>query len=122
LGWNRKNCHFDIVVGICLLVVGLSLPYYGFKYIGNGSLSEGFKLVFNAKNTHLNAIGSRQDAIPISTLFTGMMLVNLNYWGVEQFIVQRMISAQNLVESQKGIILTAFGKFCHLSCSMCLGS
>lgn len=109
-GGIEKIAISDIVVGICLLIVGLSLPYYGFKHIGNGSLTEGFKLVFNAQNTHLNAIGNSQDAIPISTLFTGMMLVNLNYWGVEQFIVQRMISAQNLVESQKGIILTAFGK------------
>jgi len=109
-GGIEKIAISDIVVGICLLVIGLSLPYYGFKHLGDGNIIKGFNIVFNAKNTHLNAIGNTQDAIPISTLFTGMMLVNLNYWGVEQFIVQRMISAQNLIESQKGIILTAFGK------------
>jgi SSS family solute:Na+ symporter len=39
-----------------------------------------------------------------------MILVNLYYWGTEQYIVQQALSSKNLAESQKGIALACVGK------------
>ena len=48
--------------------------------------------------------------MPLSTLFTGMLLVNLFYWGTNQAIIQRALGAKNLVEGQKGLVYGAFLK------------
>lgn len=100
----------DIGVGACLLLVGISLPYFGLKHLGQGDFSAGVHILFASQREHFNAIGSANDAIPFSTLFTGMLLVNLNYWGMEQYIVQRTLASRNLAESQKSIALAAVGK------------
>ena len=110
LGGIRVVAVSDSLLGIGLLIGGLSLPYFGLKTLGSGSLQEGLRIILSSNTSHLNAIGKSTDAIPFGTLFTGMILVNLNYWGMEQFIVQRTLSSRNLVESQKGIALAALGK------------
>ena len=43
-------------------------------------------------------------------IFTGMMLVQLFYWGTNQQIIQRALAAKNLKEGQKGLMLAAFIK------------
>lgn len=43
-------------------------------------------------------------------MFTGMLLVNLFYWGTAQHIMQRALAAKNLKEGQKGLIIAAFLK------------
>ena len=40
-------------------------------------------------------------------MFTGMMLVQLFYWGTNQAIIQRAFAAKNLAEGQKGLLLAA---------------
>lgn len=100
----------DALLGVGLLVGGLFLPYFGLKYLGKGNFMEGVNIILSSKTEHFNAIGTAKDAIPFSTLFTGMLLVNLNYWGMEQYIVQRTLASKNLAESQKGITLAAVGK------------
>ena len=37
-------------------------------------------------------------------MFTGLLLVNLYYWGTDQAIIQKGLAAKNLKEGQKGII------------------
>jgi solute:Na+ symporter, SSS family len=100
----------DVVLGICMFAAGLLLPYFGLKYLGNGNVNEGLKIILTTKTEHLNSIGSSKDAVPFSTIFTGMILVNLYYWGTEQYIVQQALSSKNLAESQKGIALACVGK------------
>lgn len=100
----------DTLLGVALLIGGVSLPYFGIKALGNGDLQQGFTVLLSSHQEHFNAIGTNTDAIPFSTIFTGMLLINLNYWGMEQYIVQRALSARNLAESQKGLALAAVGK------------
>ena len=69
-----------------------------------------FRFCFLKETEHFNAIGSSHDAIPFGTIFTGMLLMNLYYWGTEQYIVQQALTSKNLAESQKGITLACFGK------------
>ncbi|MBT7675871.1 MAG: hypothetical protein HN625_03665, partial [Flavobacteriaceae bacterium] len=37
-------------------------------------------------------------SVPFGTIFTGMMLVQLFYWGTNQAIIQRALGAKNLKE------------------------
>lgn len=110
VGGIRVVAVSDVLLGSSLFVAGLCVPIFGLKYLGNGSFSEGLQLVLHTKTEHFNAIGSTTDVIPFSTLFTGMLLVNLYYWGTEQYIVQRTLVSKNLAESQKALSLVAVGK------------
>jgi SSS family solute:Na+ symporter len=55
-------------------------------------------------------MGGATDPVPFYTIFTGMMLVQLFYWGTNQQIIQRALGAKNLKEGQKGLLLGSFIK------------
>jgi SSS family solute:Na+ symporter len=46
----------------------------------------------------------------ISVLIGGMWIMNLSYWGFNQYIIQRALAAKNTREAQKGIVFAAFLK------------
>ena len=100
----------DTVNAIGLLIGGLMIPVFGLTYVGDGSLWAGIETIYNHDPSKFKAMGGNDSAIPFSTLFTGMMLVQLFYWGTNQAIIQRALAAKNLVEGQKGLILAAFVK------------
>jgi SSS family solute:Na+ symporter len=97
----------DTVNGIGLLIGGLMIPIFGLLVVGDGSVLDGI----NTLTTHIpekfNAIGDSESSIPFATIFTGMMLVQLFYWGTNQAIIQRALGAKNLKEGQKGLLLAA---------------
>jgi len=100
----------DTVNAVGLLIGGLMIPIFGLTYVGDGSLWAGIETIYHHDPSKFKAMGSNDSAIPFSTLFTGMMLVQLFYWGTNQAIIQRALAAKNLVEGQKGLILAAFVK------------
>ncbi len=100
----------DTLLSACLFIIGIALPYFSLKYLGKGVFTEGVHIVLSSKTAHLNAIGSATDAVPFSTIFTGMLLVNLYYWGMEQYIIQRALASKSLADGQKAMSLAAFGK------------
>ncbi|MFD2744062.1 MULTISPECIES: solute:sodium symporter family transporter [Sphingobacterium] len=110
LGGFKAITISDTVLSIGLLILIIAIPYFGLKHLGNNSLYDGLKTVLTHKKHHLNAIGGPNDAVPFATLFTGMILANLYYWGMEQYIVQQIIAGKSLAESQKGIALACFLK------------
>lgn len=110
LGGLRAITISDTVLSVGLIVVGIAFPYFGFKYLGGGSWQNGLDLILNNHKDHLNSIGKPTDEVPFSTIFTGMFIMNLYYWGMEQFIVQQALSARSLSHSQKGIALACVGK------------
>ncbi len=46
----------------------------------------------------------------ISVLVGGMWVMNLSYWGFNQYIIQRALAAKSNAEAQKGIVFAAFLK------------
>jgi len=100
----------DTINAVGLLIGGLMIPYFGLKAIGNDSITEGISVLFNENPEKFNAIGSSESSIPFATIFTGMMLVQLFYWGTNQAIIQRALGAKNLKEGQKGLLLASFVK------------
>lgn len=100
----------DTVNGIGLLIGGLMIPFLGLMALGDGSPVDGFNKIMENTPEKLNSIGGEKDPVPFSTMFTGMLLVNLFYWGTAQHIMQRALAAKNLKEGQKGLIIAAFLK------------
>ena len=100
----------DTVNGIGLLIGGLMIPFFGLMAVGNGSISEGISTLTREVPEKFNAIGDSSSSIPFATIFTGMMLVQLFYWGTNQAIIQRALGAKNLKEGQKGLLLASFIK------------
>lgn len=110
LGGLRAITVSDTLLGFAMFTGGLLLPFFALQFLGNGNWQEGLHIVLTTKTEHLNSIGSSTDAIPFSTLFTGMLLVNLYYWGTEQYIVQQALGSKDLVSCQKGIAVACLGK------------
>src|SRR5258707_665125 len=51
-----------------------------------------------------------KDLPGLSVLLGGMWVMNISYWGFNQYIIQRALAAKNIREAQKGIVLAAFLK------------
>ncbi|NDV92596.1 solute:sodium symporter family transporter [Alteromonas sp. 345S023] len=100
----------DTINGVGLLIVGLLVPILGLIALGDGSFSEGLSTIATKETEKLNAIGASDDPVPFGTLFTGMILANLFYWGTNQYVIQRTLGAKNLVEGQKGVLFSGYFK------------
>jgi len=97
----------DTINAIGLLVGGLMIPYFGLKFIGDGSIGTGMSTLMTSLPEKFKSMGGASSDVPFSTIFTGMMLVQLFYWGTNQAIIQRALAAKNLQEGQKGLMLAA---------------
>jgi SSS family solute:Na+ symporter len=101
----------DLINAIGLLAGGILIPIFGLMAIGEGSVLTGISTLYTANPEKFNVVGEVDNSIPFGTIFTGMMLVQMFYWGTNQAILQRVFGAKNLKEGQKGMILAALVKF-----------
>jgi len=97
----------DSINAVGLLIGGLMIPILGLLHIGNGSIATGIDNLYQFDPSKFNAIGDSSASVPFATIFTGMMLVQLFYWGTNQAIIQRALAAKDLKEGQKGLLLAA---------------
>ncbi len=100
----------DTINAVGLLIGGIMIPIFGLYEIGDGSIGEGLTTLFKENPEKFNALGSSEASVPFATIFTGMMLVQLFYWGTNQAIIQRALGAKDLKEGQKGLLLASFIK------------
>lgn len=100
----------DTINAAGLLIGGIMIPFFGLAYIGDGSIGQGMSTLIAENPDKFNSIGGETASVPFATIFTGMMLVQLFYWGTNQAIIQRALAAKNLEEGQKGLMLAAFLK------------
>lgn len=100
----------DSINAIGLLIGGLLIPVFGLLMIGDGSLLEGLSILTTENPEKFKSMGGPTDPVPFYTIFTGMMLVQLFYWGTNQQIIQRALGAKDLKEGQKGLLLASFIK------------
>ena len=110
LGGLRAIAISDTLLGMGIFAGGVLLPFFALRYVGHGNILTGLHTVLGSHTEHLNSIGKASDSVPFSTLFTGMMLVNLYYWGTEQYIVQQVLGSKDLETCQKGIAVACLGK------------
>jgi SSS family solute:Na+ symporter len=100
----------DSINAIGLLIGGVLIPVFGLMMIGDGSVLDGLSILTTENPEKFKSMGSQTDPVPFYTIFTGMMLVQLFYWGTNQQIIQRALGAKNLKEGQKGLLLASFIK------------
>jgi SSS family solute:Na+ symporter len=100
----------DSINAIGLLIGGILIPIFGLMMIGDGNLLDGFSILTSENPEKFKSMGSKTDPVPFYTIFTGMMLVQLFYWGTNQQIIQRALGAKDLKEGQKGLLLASFIK------------
>ena len=101
----------DLINAIGLLVGGLLIPIFGLMLIGDNSISQGFSVLWESNPDKFEMVGAVDSSIPFSTVFTGMMIAQMYYWGTNQSILQRVFAAKSLKEGQKGMMLAALVKF-----------
>lgn len=97
----------DTINMIGLMVGGMLIPIFGLLAVGDGSVLTGISTLIESNPDKFKSIGGSDATVPFGTIFTGMMLVQLFYWGTNQAIIQRALGAKNLKEGQKGLLLAA---------------
>src|SRR5690554_5139625 len=116
----------DVVQVVFLIAGGVATTYLALSIVGEGNVFTGFSTLMSEAPGHFKMIfeegemmipdgsGGQRDAyldLPgISVLIGGMWVINLNYWGFNQYITQRALAAKNLNEAQKGMIFAGFLK------------
>ena len=96
----------DTINGFGLFIGGLMVPALALWDIGDGNILSGLNKVYSSIPEKFNVIGKPDSVLPFSTLFTGLMINQLYFWGMNQTIIQRAFGAKNLAEAQKGLIYT----------------
>ena len=100
----------DSINAVGLLIGGILITIFGLMMIGDGSILEGLSTLTTENSDKFKSMGGPTDPVPFYTIFTGMMLVQLFYWGTNQQIIQRALGAKDLKEGQKGLLLASFIK------------
>ena len=100
----------DSINAVGLLICGILIPIFGLMMIGDGSILDGLSTLTTENPDKFKSMGGPTDPVPFYTIFTGMMLVQLFYWGTNQQIIQRALGAKDLKEGQKGLLLASFIK------------
>ncbi len=84
------------VLGLALLIVVLALA------------AVDFDIVTGVPVERLTMIGGPDSPIPWTTLFTGMIFIQIFYWSTNQNITQKAMAAPTVKEAQKGVLAAAF--------------
>jgi solute:Na+ symporter, SSS family len=106
----------DIVQVALLVIGGLVISYIALNRISGGAgVIAGFHqltLRFPEKFVMIlpSSSPSYKDLPGVSVLLGGLWVMNISYWGFNQYIIQRALAAKNIREAQKGIVLAAFLK------------
>ncbi|UZR96953.1 solute:sodium symporter family transporter [Chondrinema litorale] len=105
-GGLKAVAFSDTINGFGLFIGGLLVPLLALWDIGDGNVMHGLSKVYQVAPEKFNVIGKPDSVLPFSTLFTGLVINQLYFWGMNQTIIQRALGAKNLVEAQKGLLYT----------------
>ena len=106
----------DIVQVALLITGGLIIVFLSLSKIGGDQgviggfhqlmtqFPEKFDMILSKDNPHYKELPG------LSVLFGGLWVMNISYWGFNQYIIQRALGAKDLAEAQKGIAFAAYLK------------
>jgi len=118
LGGMKVIGYTDVIQVFFLILGGLVTTYLALNLVsekfGTTGTVNGFKLMMEHANDHFHMIFKRDnpnymDLPGLTLLLGGMWIVNLNYWGCNQYITQRALGA-DLPTARSGILFAAFLK------------
>ena len=118
LGGMKVIGYTDVIQVFFLILGGLITTYLALnlvsKEFGTKGVINGFNLMTTHANDHFHMIFDKtnpnyMDLPGLSVLIGGMLIINLNYWGCNQYITQRALGA-DLKTARSGILFAAFLK------------
>jgi SSS family solute:Na+ symporter len=118
LGGMKVIGYTDVIQVFFLILGGLVTTYIAVNAVaahyGKTGIGDGLSLLYHQANDHFHMIlkkdnSSYGDLPGLTVLIGGMWIVNLNYWGCNQYITQRALGA-NLKTARGGILFAAFLK------------
>jgi SSS family solute:Na+ symporter len=109
-GGLRSVAVSDTLNGIGLLIGGVAIAWFGLNAVNSDGVFAALSEMKSAHPEKFNSIGGPDQSVPFSTLFTGVLLLNLFYWCTNQQIIQRTFGASNLKEGQKGVLIAGVFK------------
>ncbi|MBT6766665.1 MAG: solute:sodium symporter family transporter, partial [Prolixibacteraceae bacterium] len=89
----------DTINGYGLLIGGMLVPIIALLSIGDGNVMAGLTKVFEHAPEKFNVVGAKDSVMPFGVLFTGLIINQLYFWGMNQTIIQRALGAKNLKEA-----------------------
>jgi SSS family solute:Na+ symporter len=118
LGGMKVIGYTDVIQVVFLIFGGLVTTYLALDKVaelnGQHGMVEGFNYMLNQSGDHFHMILTKENtnfpSLPgLTVLLGGMWIVNLNYWGCNQYITQRALGA-DLKTARSGILFAAFLK------------
>jgi len=118
LGGMNVIGYTDVIQVVFLVLGGLVTTYLALdmvaQHFGSEGPINGFNLLTKNSGDHFKMIFEKDDPyfidLPgLTVLVGGMWIVNLNYWGCNQYITQRALGA-DLQTARSGILFAAFLK------------
>ena len=118
LGGMKVIGFTDVIQVFFLILGGLVTTYLALNLVatefGSKGVINGFNLMTTHANDHFHLIFDKSnpnyvDLPGLSVLIGGMLIINLNYWGCNQYITQRALGA-DLKTARGGILFAAFLK------------
>lgn len=116
-----KACAWaDLLQGTALIVGGAIITYFALDALGAVDVSQLVSSTGNAAHINadagvlakFNALNSESmhmdtPAMPWPVLLLGIWIPNFYYWGLNQYITQRILGSASLGDGQKGLVLAA---------------
>jgi SSS family solute:Na+ symporter len=118
LGGMKVIGYTDVIQVVFLIFGGLVTTYLALDKVaelnGQHGMLQGFNYMMNQSGDHFHMIFKKDSpnfpSLPgLTVLLGGMWIVNLNYWGCNQYITQRALGA-DLKTARSGILFAAFLK------------
>ena len=109
-GGLRTVAVSDTLNGLGLLLGGMLITWYGLQAVNSEGALAALETLKEQYPEKFNSLGGPKDSVPFSTLFSGVLLINLFYWTTNQQIIQRTFGAKNLAEGQKGVLIAGIFK------------
>ncbi len=118
LGGMKVIGFTDVIQVFFLILGGLATTYLALNLVaehyGQTGVLKGFSLLTSEAGDHFQMIFKKDnpnyiDLPGLTVLLGGMWIVNLNYWGCNQYITQRALGA-DLPTARAGILFAAFLK------------
>jgi solute:Na+ symporter, SSS family len=118
LGGMKVIGYTDVIQVLILIFGGLVTTYLALdlvaRHFGGSGMLDGYKHLTQNAGEHFHMIFDQENpnyiSLPgLTVLVGGMWIVNLNYWGCNQYITQRALGA-DLKTARSGILFAAFLK------------
>ncbi|RYG21187.1 MAG: sodium transporter [Chitinophagaceae bacterium] len=118
LGGMKVIGYTDVIQVFFLILGGLATTYLALNLVathfGTSGVLSGFNILKEQAGDHFHMIFKKDnenyiDLPGLTVLIGGMWIVNLNYWGCNQYITQRALGA-DLKTARSGILFAAFLK------------